>query len=181
VWGQYTCYIILRKQTPWIESESELYRPSYRRLSANLVPNWADRGCRVVSATDPHGRQFRFSRPETLFSWNSISIILMRLSGPHSRYTTSQRIWYRRESNPDLSICSQELYRPSYSRLSAKLVSTLVDRGCRVVSGYFLEIGPQLSSWGWVDPTLDPLLLRKYGSSGNWTRDLSSVARNSDH
>jgi hypothetical protein len=37
-------------------SESELYRPSDRHLSAKLVPTLADRGCRVVSATNPHGR-----------------------------------------------------------------------------------------------------------------------------
>jgi hypothetical protein len=30
-------------------------RPSDRRLSAKLVPNFADIGCRVVSATDPPG------------------------------------------------------------------------------------------------------------------------------
>jgi hypothetical protein len=35
---------------------SKLYRPSERRLSAKLVPTFADRGCRVVSATDPYGR-----------------------------------------------------------------------------------------------------------------------------
>jgi hypothetical protein len=34
---------------------SELYRPSDRRLSAKLVPTFADKGCRVVSATDPYG------------------------------------------------------------------------------------------------------------------------------
>jgi hypothetical protein len=33
-----------------------LYRLSDRRLSAKLVPTLADRGCRVVSATNPHGR-----------------------------------------------------------------------------------------------------------------------------
>jgi hypothetical protein len=33
------------------------------RLSAKLVPTFADRVCRVVSATDPHGRKSRFSRP----------------------------------------------------------------------------------------------------------------------
>jgi hypothetical protein len=32
------------KQTPWPESVSELYRPSDCRLSANLVPTFADRG-----------------------------------------------------------------------------------------------------------------------------------------
>jgi hypothetical protein len=29
---------------------------SDRRMSAELVPTFADRGCRVVSATDPYGR-----------------------------------------------------------------------------------------------------------------------------
>jgi hypothetical protein len=33
-----------------------LYRPSDRLLSAKLVSNFANRGCRVVSETDPHGR-----------------------------------------------------------------------------------------------------------------------------
>jgi hypothetical protein len=36
--------------------QSELYRPSDRRLSAKLVRILADRGCRVVRATNPHGR-----------------------------------------------------------------------------------------------------------------------------
>jgi hypothetical protein len=34
--------------------------PSHRRLSAKLVPTFANRGCRVVSATDPHGRILGF-------------------------------------------------------------------------------------------------------------------------
>jgi hypothetical protein len=34
--------------------------PSDRRLSANLVPTFADRGRRVISATDPHGRNLGF-------------------------------------------------------------------------------------------------------------------------
>jgi hypothetical protein len=44
----------LRKQKNklrWSESGSEIYRPSDRRLSANLVLIFADRGYRVVSAT----------------------------------------------------------------------------------------------------------------------------------
>jgi hypothetical protein len=43
------------KQTPWSESASELYRPSDRRLSAKLVPTFADRARHVVSVTDPQG------------------------------------------------------------------------------------------------------------------------------
>jgi hypothetical protein len=41
-------------------SASELYRPSDRRMSEKLVPTFADRGCRVVSATDPYGRILGF-------------------------------------------------------------------------------------------------------------------------
>jgi hypothetical protein len=33
-----------KQQTPWSESASEQYRPSDRRLSAKLVPTFADRG-----------------------------------------------------------------------------------------------------------------------------------------
>jgi hypothetical protein len=44
------------KQTLWILVASELYRSSDRRLSTKLVPIFADRGCRVVSATYSQGR-----------------------------------------------------------------------------------------------------------------------------
>jgi hypothetical protein len=71
-------------------------------------------------------------------------------------------------------------------RFPTKLVPTLADRGCRVVSAtnphvnfgfldrsrYFsFQVVSQLSSRGWVDPVPDPLLLRKSGSAGNRTRD----------
>jgi hypothetical protein len=45
--------------TPWPESASELFRPNDRRL-LKLVPTFADRGCRVVSAMDPHCRILGF-------------------------------------------------------------------------------------------------------------------------
>jgi len=37
---------------------------------------------------------------------------------------------------------------------------------------FFIQVAPQLTSRGWVDPVPDPLLLRKSGSAGNRTRDL---------
>jgi hypothetical protein len=49
-----------KQQTPWPESASELYQPSDRRLSAKLVPTFADRGCHVVSVTDLYGRILGF-------------------------------------------------------------------------------------------------------------------------
>jgi hypothetical protein len=69
------------------------------------------------------------------------------------------------------------------------LVPTFVDRGMSrsqrggtptVVNLFsrpepllFFQVAPHLSSQGWVDPIPDPLLLRKYGITGNRTRDLS--------
>jgi hypothetical protein len=35
---------------------------------------------------------------------------------------------------------------------------------------FFFQVAPQLYSRGWMDPVLDPLLLRKSGSAGNRTR-----------
>jgi hypothetical protein len=36
--------MLLKKQTPWLVSANELYRPSDRRLSEKLVPTFADKG-----------------------------------------------------------------------------------------------------------------------------------------
>jgi hypothetical protein len=47
--------ILLQNRTQGLESASELYQTSDRRLSAKLVLTLADRGYRVVSATNPHG------------------------------------------------------------------------------------------------------------------------------
>jgi hypothetical protein len=83
---------------------------------------------------------------------------------------------------------ARELYRPSDGRLSGKLMPTFADRGCYVASvtnpynrilGFldrsryvFFQVAPQLYSRRWVDPIPDPLLLRKYGSSGNRTQSI---------
>jgi hypothetical protein len=90
---------------------------------------------------------------------------------------------------------ASELYRPSDSRLSAKLLPNFADRGCRVASAtdsygrilgfldwsryYFSQVAPHLYSRGWVDPVPDPQLLRKSGSAVNRTWTSGSVARNS--
>jgi hypothetical protein len=46
--------------TLWLQSARELYRQSDRRLSADLLPTFAGRECRVVSVTDPYGRNLGF-------------------------------------------------------------------------------------------------------------------------
>jgi hypothetical protein len=45
---------------PTALAASELYRQSDRSLLAKLDPTFANRGCRVVSATYPHGRILGF-------------------------------------------------------------------------------------------------------------------------
>jgi hypothetical protein len=58
----------VKKETPWPESASELYRPGDRRLSAKLVPTFADRGCHVVGVTEPYGRYLGFLDRSRYFS-----------------------------------------------------------------------------------------------------------------
>jgi hypothetical protein len=53
---EYLTYSLQEKKTPWSESASVLYRPRDRHLSAKLVPTFAERGCHMVSVTDPYGR-----------------------------------------------------------------------------------------------------------------------------
>jgi hypothetical protein len=48
-------HLKLKAKLRGFQSASELYRPSDLCLSAKLVATFADRGCRVVSATDSHG------------------------------------------------------------------------------------------------------------------------------
>jgi hypothetical protein len=83
----------------------------------------------------------RLSRPEPLhFLPSSSSIVLRRLGGPRSSPTTSQKIWWRRESNPDLWICSQEFssldHRGGHARFIHFVLLTHVTRfaSCRSVA-----------------------------------------------
>jgi hypothetical protein len=66
--SSFSLILITNKQTPWSESASELYRPSDRRLSAKLVPTFVDRGCHVVSVTDPYKRVLGFLDRSRYFS-----------------------------------------------------------------------------------------------------------------
>jgi hypothetical protein len=106
------------------------------------------------------------------------------------RYWTEGLHPSERQSGSDRVIIL-ELYRPNDRRLSAKLVPNFENRGCRVVSVmdpygsilrfldwcryFFFQVAPQLYS------RVNPLLLRKSGSSWNRTQTFGSVARNSDH
>jgi hypothetical protein len=89
------------KYTPWPQSASELYRPSYRRSSAKLVPTFADEGCRVISATDPYDRILDFLALQ-LYSRGWVDPVPdPLLLGKSGRAGSRAR---------DLWICSQELW-----------------------------------------------------------------------
>jgi hypothetical protein len=77
--------VLVRKRTILTERP-----PHLDEVSANI---FAERGCYVVSATDPHGH-ILFSRPEPLLVLaSSSSVVLTRLSALRSRPTTSQKTW----------------------------------------------------------------------------------------
>jgi hypothetical protein len=81
---------------------------------------------------------FRISRPESLFSFASSSpVVLESLSGPRSRPTIYQKTWQCRDSNPDIGICSQELWPldleggPNYGTLVFPSFINLLPIPCR--------------------------------------------------
>jgi hypothetical protein len=111
-----------------------------------------------------------------------------------SSHLHKKKLWPKKIPWPE---SASELYRPSDRCLSAKLVPTFADRRCNVVNAknpyscilkfldwshyYFIQVAPQLQSWGCVSPVPDSLLLRKSGSAGNRTQISGSVARSSNH
>jgi hypothetical protein len=81
--------------------------PLVDEVSANFWGKKVPRGQRDGSLR-PYSL---LSRPEPLlFLSGSSSVVLTRLSGPRSKPNTYQKMWQTRESNPDLWICSQELW-----------------------------------------------------------------------
>jgi hypothetical protein len=121
---------------------SELYRPSDRRLLVKLVPTFTGRECHVVSVTDPYGLNLGFL-DRRFFLSSSSSVLVTRLSAPRSRLTTSQKMWWRRKSNPDLWIYSQELW-PLDHRGGLILPEMLVPPNfdCISVTYYSTTFGP---------------------------------------
>jgi hypothetical protein len=71
----------------------------------------------------------RLSRPEPLlFLSSSSSLVLTRLSEPRSIPIIFQKIWWRRKSNPDLWICSQELWPLDHRGGEGFVIRTVVNR-----------------------------------------------------
>jgi hypothetical protein len=119
------------KQTnSWPRCAGELYRPRGRSLSANLVPIFAGRGCRVVSVTDPYGRilgfvyrsrYFFFLVDPQLYSRGWVDSVpdSLRLGKPGSAGNRTRNLW----------ICSQELWPLDHSGVLIYLRTVLQNRG----------------------------------------------------
>jgi hypothetical protein len=77
----------ITKLSPWPESASD------RHLSTNLVKTFAARGVSRSQRGGSPTAVISICRPEPLlFLPSSSSVVLMRLSGPRSRPSTSQKI-----------------------------------------------------------------------------------------
>jgi hypothetical protein len=88
-------------KTPWPESASELYRPIYRRLSAKLVPTFAERSCHVVSVTEPYDRILGFLDRSRYFLFQVAPQLWSRgWVDPVRDPLLLRKIWWRRESKP---------------------------------------------------------------------------------
>jgi hypothetical protein len=76
-------------------------------LLGEVIPTFADRGCCVVSATDPPGRILGLLDRSRYYFFQVVSQlysrVLTRLSGPRSRTTASQKIWKRPGIEPRTS------------------------------------------------------------------------------
>jgi hypothetical protein len=76
-------------------------------MLAKFVPNFANRGRRVISATDPTNVNLDFLDPEPLlFHSSSSSVILTRLSGPVPYPLLLRKSATAGNGTRDLWICS---------------------------------------------------------------------------
>jgi hypothetical protein len=145
--------------------------------------------------------QTRWRSPTTTTNMNCISILsLMRLSLNNKTHVAKNN-FQGKQSNKTNSVALSP--RANYTdwvtaTFRRNLVPTSADRGVSrgqhggtstVVNLRFLDRSRYFSfkylliypHKGWVDPVLDPLLLRKSGSAGKRTQASGSAARNSDH
>jgi hypothetical protein len=109
---------ILNELTPWLESASELYRPSNSRLSVKLVPTFAHRG---VS----HG-QCGASRTAVI----SISRKHFNRTALSTSLEHSLKLLHWNELTP---VSASELYRPSDRCLSEKTVPKFPDHSYKLL------------------------------------------------
>jgi hypothetical protein len=114
----------------------------------------------IVSDIQWYGAVENFPFPSFRFTDKKNSVAC----SPQANYTDRATAACRR------SFC--QLLRIEGVACSAQRIPTAVNLGFPDRRRYSLEIAPQLSSRGWVDPDPDTLLLRKCGSAGNRTRDL---------
>jgi hypothetical protein len=109
-------------------------------------------------------------RRSTLWDIDSIVIQPINKQTPwllvHKRTITTERPPLGGEVSANL--CGYRMSHGQRNRFTTAVNLGFLDR-----SSYFsIQVAPQLSSRGWVDPVPDPLLLRKSGSPGNRIRDL---------
>jgi hypothetical protein len=179
-----------------------LIPPTAAHSSSSINRGWCNRPSSGLRAKWTQSHPKRKKRKNTILQNKSVeNAVFVCFAHFYLLPNTTLRILRIKSQQPikntPWSESVSELYQPSDRHLSAKLLPTFADRGCRVCSAtdpygrilgfldlsrrFFFQLAPQLYSRGGVDPVPDPLLLRKSGSAGNRTRTSGSVARNWDH
>jgi hypothetical protein len=120
----------------------------------------------------------------TRATWRNISVvaILLLKRGLLQTVNSWHRVRIRSAPSNDLrqellasAACQRskcELLWEEDVTWSRQQIPTAVNLSFLEHSCFFIQVAPQLSSQGSVDPVPDPLLLRKSGRIGNPTRDL---------
>jgi hypothetical protein len=132
-----------KKPTPWPWSASDL------RLSAKLIPTFADRGCCVVSTTDPYGRVHGFLYRSRYFFFQVAPQLYSRVW--EHPFPDTLLIWKSGSAGnrtQDLWIFSQELWPLDHSgaRRLSKLEAIIHDDHKQYVSGQAEQINDRHTS-----------------------------------
>jgi hypothetical protein len=88
-----TVGVVIMFKTPWPKSARELYRPSDRRLSAKLVPTFADRESHVVSVTVPYGRVLSFLDLRRYFFFQVDNVYSVQIKYLRKKFFRSRSSW----------------------------------------------------------------------------------------
>jgi hypothetical protein len=143
-WRSYTVGLNFgHKKTPWSESASELYRLSNRRLSMKWLPIFADKGCHLVSVTDPYGR-IQFSRQEPLLFYQVAPQLYSRgWVDPVISDITHVKNWVSADSSGKEKISEMfeedSLWGMQYSRMWCRVGHVRTEVSEKIVASIFRE------------------------------------------
>jgi hypothetical protein len=131
-----------RKNNSLTFSPRELYRQNDRRLSANLLQTFADRGCCVVSITDPYGRILDFLNRSHYYFFK------LTLSCNHeAEWTPFQTYYSENVVAPVIEPGASGSLASKPAHYSTEVVHTSILWNLKNQKTYFISF--RLQSWMW--------------------------------